>query len=319
MNIKHNFDFDPTCGFSEKELLQISAPDYQPEDYVSFWEKTYKEASEIPVKIFSKEELWSPEPDIKIWEISFASWADIEIGAWIIRPEKSRGGLVQCHGYGSRVWFDITWAKEEGLTCIFPCIRGLGLSTHSEIPWETKKHVLHKIDSRDEYVLRGSVADLWQSASVLLNLFPDVKNNLNYTGSSFGGGLGALSLAWDKRFRAVYLGVPTFGNNLIRLKYKSTGSAEAQRLYMQEHPEIIDVIKYYDASLAAKHITAKVLCAPALFDPTVVPPGQFSIANALNKSNEIFIVPAGHFQDPDNQEIYDKASLKQRELFRNVK
>lgn len=317
MSIKHNFDFDPTCGFSKKELLQVTAPDCRPDDYVSFWENTYRETLKIPVRIFSKKELWSPEPDIKIWEICFASWEDVEICAWIVRPEKSKGGLVHGHGYGSRVWFDVTWAKEEGLTCIYPCIRGLSLSSHHEIPWETKKHVLHRIDSRDKYVLRGAAADIWQSASVLLSLFPDVMNNLNYTGSSFGGGLGALSLAWDKRFRTGYLGVPTFGNNLIRLKYKSTGSAEAQRIYMQEHPEVIDVIKYYDASLAAKYIEAKMICAPALFDPSVIPPGQFSIANSLDKSNEIFILPAGHFSDPENQETYDKIPLKQKDLFRH--
>jgi len=40
------------------------------------------------------------------------------------------------------------------------------------------------------------------------------------------------------------------------------------------------------------------LCAPALYDPAVTPPGQFAVANALPKG-ETFPMPAGHFEVPE--------------------
>ncbi|TXH99311.1 MAG: acetylxylan esterase, partial [Rhizobium sp.] len=46
---------------------------------------------------------------------------------------------------------------------------------------------------------------------------------------------------------------------------------------------------------AARRITMPMLVAPALFDPAVAPPCQFSVANALQKFNENFILDAGHF------------------------
>jgi cephalosporin-C deacetylase len=40
-----------------------------------------------------------------------------------------------------------------------------------------------------------------------------------------------------------------------------------------------------------------VLCAPALFDPAVPPPGQWAVANALPRG-EIVPLTAGHFANP---------------------
>ncbi len=315
MTIAHSYDFDPTCGFSKRELQDIPVPDCEPADFVSFWEKFHKEVSSSKIQILSKREIWSPEASVDIWEVFFLSHGGVRIGAWVLRPEKSAGGLVNCHGYGPSPWFGVQLAK-EGLTCIYPCIRGAGLSSHHDIPWEPRKHVLYRIDSKDEYVLKGCVADIWNAASVLLELFPDCADNLNYEGSSFGGGMGALSVPWDKRFKTASLDVPTFGNNPVRMKYKSAGSGEAQRLHLEKHPEAMAVMNYFDAAISAKYISAEVLCSPAYFDPVVLPVGQFAIANAL-KRVELYPIPVGHYAptDPEHKAVIDKLPNKRRKLF----
>ncbi|WP_273703646.1 hypothetical protein [Candidatus Accumulibacter vicinus] len=38
--------------------------------------------------------------------------------------------------------------------------------------------------------------------------------------------------------------------------------------------------------------------AAALFDPTVAPPSQFSVFNALGGSKELFVLTTGHFDYP---------------------
>jgi cephalosporin-C deacetylase len=40
--------------------------------------------------------------------------------------------------------------------------------------------------------------------------------------------------------------------------------------------------------------------AAALFDPVVVPPGQFAIFNALPGPKELFVLKAGHFEYPES-------------------
>ena len=140
------------------------------------------------------------------------------------------------------------------------------------------------------------------AASVLLDMFPDTADNLNYSGGSMGGGMGALLLPWDKRFKAAYLNVPTFGAE-IRFRYQSVGSGESCRLYLQEHPEAREELAWFDASAAAKYIRIPVCVAPALFDPCVAPVGQFSVANAIPEEYKtVFIRDVGHFPPTEHDE-----------------
>jgi cephalosporin-C deacetylase len=71
--IEHDFDFDPSCGYSKDELLKISSPETEPEDYESFWRDTFSESEKIPLDL-KKRSLWTPEKDIDIYEIFFKSW-----------------------------------------------------------------------------------------------------------------------------------------------------------------------------------------------------------------------------------------------------
>jgi len=271
----------------------VEPPQPEPEDFDAFWRATYDAARRTPLEI-TRRRLWSPSEDAEVYELAYDSWNGVRIGGWAVRPRTSRGGVVVGHGYGGRSWFDVE-GPLKGFTRIYPCLRGFNLSAHKDIPWQSSRHVLHGIQSRESYVLRGCAADLWLAAGALLQMWPDTAANLCYFGGSFGGGMGALAVPWDNRFRAAVLSVPTFGHHPLRLKFKSKGSAEAVRLHAAEHPEVTDVLRYFDAATAARRIAIPVLCAPALFDPTVVPPGQFAVANALNSQSRLFILPAGHF------------------------
>ncbi len=150
----------------------------------------------------------------------------------------------------------------------------------------------------------------------MIDLFPDAAANLNYMGSSMGGGMGALMLPWDSRFKAAYLDVPTFGTK-IRFDYPSTGSGEACRLYIQEHPEALDVLAYFDASASAKYLKIPTIVTPALFDPCVAPVGQFSVANSIPETcRTMFIREVGHFAPTEkDKELNLKVDALRRELF----
>jgi cephalosporin-C deacetylase len=64
----------------------------------------------------------------------------------------------------------------------------------------------------------------------------------------------------------------------------------------------MEVLAYYDAATAASHIDIPVFGAPALFDPKVPPPGQFSVTNALPSKGRTRILMAGHFTYPSQSE-----------------
>ena len=164
------------------------------------------------------------------------------------------------------------------------------------IPDRADGHVLHGIGSRDTYAIGDCVADLWCAASALQELVPELAGaGLGYLGESFGGGLGALALPWDERFAAAQLTVPTFGNHPLRLTLPCVGSGESVRGYHAGHPEVTEVLRYFDAATAATFLERPTLVGAALFDPSVPPPGQFAVYNALAGERELLVAAAGHF------------------------
>ena len=302
MTIRHDFPFDPSNGMTQEQLLAIQTQP-EPAGFREFWEETYRLTRAMVPTYFIEREIWSPDSTVKIYSIRAKNWDNTEFVLWIARPEESHGGLVIGQGYGNPA---TPPACKYGLTTCLACVRGLGRSQCKDIPWEPAKHVLHGIRSRDTYILRGVISDQWMAASVMLDMFPDTAANLNYCGSSMGGGMGALLLPWDSRFKAAWLDVPTFGSE-IRFNYPSTGSGEACRQYLMEHPEARQVLACFDASAAAKYLRIPVAVSPAQFDPCVAPAGQFSIANAIPEQYKTqFIRDTGHFSPT----AHDQEQLK---------
>jgi cephalosporin-C deacetylase len=230
------------------------------------------------------------------------------------------GGVDQAvvvgHGYGGRTEPDLTTVPEHA-AAIFPVARGLeSRGVLAGIPSKSAEHVLHGIDSVDTYVHGGCAADVWCAASALLALLPVAPEKLSYLGGSFGGGIGALALPWDHRFTAAALRMPSFGHHPLRLTLPCTGSGEAVRQYARKHPEVRDVLRYYDAAVAARHLRIPTLLGPSLWDPAVPPPGQFAVCNAVAGDKELFAFTAGHTDYPGDAEEADRFHQLAHKLFR---
>lgn len=300
---EHSFAFDPTYGYDKNALLKVGLPE-SPPDFADFWQQTFAETQSVSLNI-QKDLKTNTHTQVDVFTISFNTLDQVLVGGWLVVPKNNKptSGFVIGHGYGGRQAPDISFPLDNAVA-LLPCAPGFHRSAHPDIPNIAKEHVIHHIQNRDTYIIRHSVASLWSAASVLLELYPDIQNQLYYIGGSFGGGLGALALPWDNRFKKAHLSVPTFGHHPIRLQCPCNGSGEAVRLLHQEQPEIENILQYYDAATAAKHIQIPVLGSPALFDPAVPPPGQFAVCNALS---DMHILSAGHFE-------YDTQIQEQRDL-----
>jgi cephalosporin-C deacetylase len=309
------FGFDPTHGYRLAELLEVGAPD-EPDDFDAFWSGILAEAQALDVAIGLGP--WAPldgSPGTEVADLYFQSLDGVWIGGWVTRPigaaaagsESVTRGFVVGHGYGGR---DAPTSADipPDAVAVFPVARGL--PTRSEVTGvggETGvDHVLWGIRSPREYSHVGSVVDMWMAARALCRLFPGVGRAV-YIGGSFGGGIGALALAFGDVFSAGVLEVPSFGNHPLRVSVPSTGSAGRVRAYLGQHPEAMQTLRYADAATAALRVTVPVLVLPALADPSVPSPGQFAVANALAGPTWMHVLPHGHCAGGDGCETAGRA------------
>lgn len=294
IEFNHQHSFDPTHGYSYEQLKQIGNPPSFPE-FTTFWENTYIENLKLPLNI-KIEETGKVYESCKVAKIFYKSWGDYTTGAWVLTPlqQEIKGGLVIGHGYGGRENHQVALIPKN-TAIILPVARGFHISASPGYPNQSSQHVIHHIEDKNEYSLRGCVAEIWSAFSCLEELFPQI-STFGYAGASFGGGLGALMAPFEKRLSRVHLSVPTFGNHPLRIQIPSTGSGESVRKYLLERPEIIqNVLPFFDAATAASLIKIPSLITPALFDPAVPPPGQFSVANAIPSEKEVWVFQTGHF------------------------
>lgn len=306
-SFSHAFPFDPTGGYSPEQLRALQPVIDEPADFASFWRATFAEAMAAPLNGSVSPSAHPGNADHEVFDIEFDGMLGNRVGGWLTKPRNlpvTRGLLIG-HGYGGRGEPDLA-PPVPGAATIQPVCTGLPTrSLHPGIPSQGGEHVLHGIDRRETYVHRHSVMDLWRAASLLHEIIPESRPRLDYLGTSFGGGIGALALPWDDRIRSAYLCVPSFGNHPLRLQLPCSGSGEAVRLLAQQRPEIRSVLAYFDAALAARHTRKPVIVAAAAFDPAVPPAGQYSVYNSLAGPRELYPLTAGHFDGYPGQSRED--------------
>ncbi len=258
----HGFDFDPRYGYDLAALCKVDAPP-APDDFSAFWQGLCDAALAVQPLPVSRE-IHSPAADLRLFEIEFTSLDSCRIGGWLTLPRSGpvMRGVVVGHGYGGRDAPDLGLPMRHA-AAIFPCARGISRSANRLVPSDPSRHVLHGIHGRGSYVLGGCAADtVWCAASALHALVPATLARLDYMGISFGGGIGALALPWDERFSSGHLNVPTFGNHPLRLTLPCVGSGEAIRHHHRHGNNLLDVLRYFDAASAARHLHIPMHLAP---------------------------------------------------------
>ncbi|WP_223628399.1 acetylxylan esterase [Microbacterium sp. EST19A] len=282
----------------------------EPAGFDEFWHATFTEFGTGPVDWRLVDDRASTASH-RITEIAFDSSAGEQAVAYVMVPHVAasvRRGLVVGHGYGGRDAPDVDIVAAD-TAAIFPCAPGLSPGAPSRFPAAPSAHVLAGIAHRDTYSHRFAAADLWRAATVLLDIAPEAVAALDYSGSSFGGGIGAMALPWDPRFRRASLDVPSFGNHAVRLTRRCTGSGEAVRQHLRRHPDDRLVLDYFDAAIAARRLRLPVHVSAAVLDPAVDPRGQFAIYHALTGPRRLSVRANGHLEGSAGEQA-DRLALQ---------
>ncbi len=281
------------------QLLSIVPPE-APAGFAAFWEHRHRVALTTAPQPYIRDARWMLK-EHAVYDLRYLSTDGVEIGGWLLLPKDGNvsRGIVIGHGYGGREAPDEP-PEVDAAALLFPCFRGLGRSPVAKVSPNPRDHVLHDIQDRERYILGGCVDDLWLAVSALLDLFPSLSGRIGYSGASFGGGIGAMAVPWDKRIQRLHLQVPTFGHQALRLTLPCIGSGESVRAFQRHHDfNILETLAYYDSATAMRYLRIPALIAVARFDPVVPPPGQFAVYNAVPENLRcLFVLDAGHFDYP---------------------
>lgn len=306
--------FPPFGSYPIEELLKVRAPP-PPDDFEEFWTNAYSAIQHHDTKAQIRD-TGTTNSHWKVFDIHFVSTDSIVIGGWLLLPKKGQAkrAFVVGHGYGGRDAPD-THLPFPDAALFFPCCRGISRSPAPPISSNPHWHVLHDIDKKERYILRGCVEDTWLAVSVIESLLPELKGKIGYMGISFGGGIGAMALAWDKRIAKAHFNVPTFGHHRLRMRIDTSGSGKALQNFYKTHARTaLRTLAYYDAANAASFINVPVHFAPALKDPVVTPPGQFAIYNQVQSTKQLYVLDEGH-ADYKNKKRQHRELLKELKLF----
>ena len=282
-----------TSGFPKEQLLRIEGDTPVP-DFKEFWQTQYSAARAWKCSYQVEGELWSPDPDCRIFRIRFTSIDGFSIGVWLARPRESTGGKLLAHGYGNPAVPPV--ASSPGRTIVMPCVPGLGLSQCKEIPWKSGDHARVGAGSPESYVITGGVRNLWIALTIMIDMFPDTAGNILCGGGSLGGAMGTLAIPWDDRIHYGDLSVPTLGGRIMLNHPGDPGEpGESRRQMALAGPTGMRIIDLCNASAAARFIRVPTIVTPALCDHIVPPPGQFAVANSIPEEYRILrIREVGH-------------------------
>ena len=306
------YQTNPFGSYALEQLLTVgTAP--PPKDYDDFWQSAYDAVLGIDPKAEFRD-TEKVHQHWRVYDLAFQSTQGMTIGGWMLVPahgEPSRAFVVG-HGYGGRDGPDFHLPFADA-ALFFPCCRGISRSAVAPISSDPYWHVIHDIDKKDQYILRGCVEDIWLTVSVIEQKFPALIGKIGYLGISFSGGVGVMALSRDTRIARAHFNVPTFGNHRLRLRIPTMGSGlSVQDFYRRDPHTLIRTLRYYDAANAAARIKVPVHFALALRDQVVTPPGQFAIYNQVNSEKHLYVLEAGHdsypTQEQQNKELLAELS-----------
>ena len=303
-------------SYTEKQLLAIRGEE-PVQGFEEFWRKQYERAVNCKLDYTVEGEVWSPYSNIKIYRVSFISCDGFKIGMWVSRPEKSCGGHINIHGYTNEIRPHAP--QDLSLSTAVPCVPGLGISMCKEVPWQLQYHAAYGFEDPEKYVIISGVRNIWMSISILIDMFPDVKDNITCSGGSLGGAMGALSVPWDARIKAAELSVPTLGGRIM-MEYlgKPTDPSYVRAMKAQESESNMRTFDLCNAASAARYIRVPVLVTPAICDNNVPPPGQFAVANSIPEECRILrIREVGHAApSPKDVEMEKELQEIRKQIFR---
>lgn len=289
--------------FPESELERYRPEVKEPSDFDEFWQQTLKTSrrKSADPKI-TKASVGVSEFDVS--DLRFSGFDGEEIAAWLIRPKKPRGVVVEFNGYGGgrgmpheRLW----WAA-SGFSYIFMDTRGQGSAwgsggvtpdNHGSDP-SANGFMTKGISNPETYYYRRVFTDatLLVEATQKLDLGSE---RIAVCGGSQGGGIALATAGLSNSIDAVLPDVPFLCHFERALSLTNGFPYKEIANYLAVHRDKVQntlrTLSYFDGVNFAKRASARALFSTALMDEICPPSTVFAAKNHYAGAAEIEVYP----------------------------
>jgi cephalosporin-C deacetylase len=278
--------------------MQVPAPPFKPADFDDFWLDTLNRLAIIPhaVRIEQSQPL---ADDLQLRELSFQSWQDGRIQAYLLqhKGDAPRPLVVYTHGYYGEYEVVRQWA-EQGLDVFGFDTRGFGRSKEAVAEIHPDGWILTGIESPEHAILRGAICDYYRAVDIARQLLTKPPLRTLFYGFSFGGAMALVGDALRQDADFVAAGVPSFGWMAGRRQLVGLGSGKEVNDYLAHHPRldetVMQTLAYFDTANFADRVQAPTLIGLGLKDVVVPAATVRAISDRLHCPNLIREFPVSH-------------------------
>jgi cephalosporin-C deacetylase len=293
----------PFFDLPVEQLREYRPQVREPKDFDDFWEHTLAESrGRNADPIITQVNLGISEFETS--DLRFSGFNGDEIAAWLVRPSKPRGIIIEYNGYGGGRGFphERLWWAAAGFTYIFMDTRGQASmwgsggvtgDPHGTGP-SSNGFMTRGIEDPEKYYYRRVFTD----AVMLIDAAQKIDagaDSISLCGGSQGGGIALAAAGLSSDVSAVMPDVPFLCHfdRAVSLTdgYPYREIANYLSIHRDKVEQTFSTLSYFDGVNFAKRSFVPALFSTALMDEICPPSTVFAAKNHYGGEAEITVYP----------------------------
>jgi cephalosporin-C deacetylase len=316
-------DYDDTLhkafGVQPEKLTSVHK---KPADFDEFWQKAKNDLLDVEPAFQCTLMPALSTPVCNVYLIQMQSLGNVTIRGWLTEPvsknPNKKFSVVLCLPGYQIALSPIMTVGDPDVAFITLNVRGQG-NSREFINTRHDEFVIHHIDDKNKYVMRGVVMDCIRAMDFIFTR-PELKHdNIFVKGGSMGGFLAIATASLDKRVNLCSAQSPIFADVRSLVK-RVTFPITSINMYLKTQPgltldKIMDNLDYFDVKNFAPNIKCKFLMSIGLLDTYVPPTNDYTVFNTMTTNKKIMVFKDyGHDVSPlyinlENAWMHDQFGL----------
>ncbi|WP_214073897.1 acetylxylan esterase [Mucilaginibacter sp. dw_454] len=300
-------DYDDTLHqvFGVKPQL-IKSSYRTPPDFDAFWQKAKDDLAKVDPKF---KVTFMPKMSNKlcnVYLVQMQSLDNITIRGWLTEPvldhpNKKLSVVLGLPGYQIGL-NPIMTVGDPDFAFFTLNVRGQG-NSREFINTRHDEFVVHNIDDKNKYVMRGVIMDCIRAMDFLYTR-PEINHaHIFVKGGSMGGYLSITTAALDYRVNLCSAQSPVFADMRALVK-RVKFPIQSINIYLKTQPgltidNIMDNFDYFDVKNFAPKVKCNFIMSVGLLDTYVPPTNDFAVYNSMTAKKQIMVFKdLGHDVSP---------------------